>query len=71
MELTEEQREYLRPAMEVYELYLEHQIWTTGAHTGCVTEVRKAIGMSTKDHFSSCPDCIVNYYKEIYKLWKK
>lgn len=66
-----EQKERIREAMEKWEIFREHGIYKWQDYLQVVNTVRWELGMSTVEGFRSCPDCIINYFKEIYNLWKQ
>ena len=66
MELSPEQKEFLKPAMEEFEKGKLHSVYNFG-EIWRVTQVRKEIGYERK-FCNSCGADKVNYYEEIYNL---
>jgi len=68
MQLTEEQKEFLKPAMEEYEHYL---ISTTlhVKHRARIDEVRRQNNEIVK-YCKTCGGDNINYYKTMYQIYK-
>lgn len=67
--MTDAQKQSIRPAMEAYELYLLTKVKIFNSfHYSSVKAVRESLHMSTL----VCRDCeeSVNYFKEIYEIYK-
>ena len=69
MELTPEQREAVRPAMEEFEQGVIHTTYNFH-YIHLVTNLRNDIGMN-RNFCNTCGGDKYNYYLEIYNLWEQ
>lgn len=68
MELTAEQRERIRPAMEEYEFYVNVQVFkATSEQLNQVLKMRQEIGIPYGG--TPCANCNPDIFKGLYKIY--